>query len=172
MRSFFKVMAYCTLLWWGVSAGAQDLKIGYVNVERLQREAVPAKNALAKLQSEFEKREKDLMDAQARIKANADKLTKESPTLSESERARRQREILDQNRDFERRRREYQEDVNQRRSEELASLLERANRVIKQISEQEHYDLILQDAVIASPRIDITDKVIKAMNSPSVTGGK
>ena len=155
------------------SAQAQDLKIGYVNVERLQREATPAKAALSKLQVEFEKREKDLLEAQNRIKAAAERLEKESPTLAESERIRRQRELVEQNRDFERRRREYQEDLNQRRSEEVALLLERANKVIRQISDQERYDLIVQDAVFASPRVDITEKVIKALNAaPAAAVGK
>lgn len=152
---------------------AQELKVGYVNVERLQRESVPAKAALSKLQTEFEKREKDLLETQNRIKAAADKLDKDGITLAEAERARRQRDLVDQNRDFERRRREYQEDLNQRRSEEVAALLERANRVIKQLADQEHYDLIVQDAVFASPRIDITDKVVKALNAaPVVAPGK
>ena len=150
------------------SVRAEEVKIGYVNVERLQREAAPAKAALSKLQSEFEKREKDLLETQARIKTTADKLDKDAPTLAESERVRRQRDLVDQNRDFERRRREYQEDLNQRRSEEVAALLERANRVIRQIADQEHYDLIMQDAVFASPRMDITDKVIKALNAAPV----
>lgn len=147
------------------AALAQELKIGYVNVERLQRESTPARSALGKLQAEFEKREKDLVEVQNRIKQTADKLDKDSPTLSDSERTKRQRELVDQNRDFERRRREYQEDLNQRRSEEVSALLERANRVIRQISDQERYDLILQDVVYASTRVDITDKVIKALNS-------
>lgn len=146
-----------------VLAKAEDLKIGYVNVERLQRESNPAHAALLKLQTEFEKREKDLLETQTRIKQNADKLEKET-SLPDIERIRKQRELVDQNREFERRRREYQEDLNQRRSEEVSLLIEKANKIIKQISEQEHYDLILQDAVYASSKVDITEKVIKALN--------
>jgi len=68
------------------------------------------------------------------------------------------------NRDFQRKQREFREDLNQRRNEELAQVVEQANRVIRQIAEQEKYDIIFQDAVFASPRIDITDKVIKALD--------
>ena len=148
-------------------AAAQELKIGYVNSERVLREAVPAKAAQTKLEAEFSKREKDLNEQAARLKGAADKLEKEAPTLSEAERNRRQRELVEQDRDLQRKRREFQEDLNQRKNEELASVVERANRVVKQIYDGEKFDLILQgDAVIfVGPRVDITEKVIKALNA-------
>jgi outer membrane protein len=146
-------------------AQAQELKIGYVNSERILREAQPAKAAQAKLEAEFSKRQKELGDLGARLKAAADKLDKDAPTLSETERNRRQREIVEQDRDFQRKQREFQEDLTQRKNEELASVVERANRVIKQIFDQEKYDLILQDAVHWSARVDITKKVIDALNA-------
>jgi outer membrane protein len=146
-------------------AQAQELKIGYVNSERVMREANLAKAAQTKLEGEFGKREKDLADLGARLKAAADKLEKDAPTLAEAERSRRQRELVEQDREFQRKRREFQEDLNQRKNEELASVLERANKVIKQIFDQEKYDLILQDAVHWSPRVDITKKVIDALNA-------
>ena len=144
---------------------AQELKIGYVNSERVLREANPAKAAQAKLETEFGKREKDLADVANRLKASADKLDKDGPTLSEAERARRQRDLVEQDRDFQRKRREFQEDLNQRKNEELSTVVERANKVIKQIFDSEKYDLILQDAVHWSPRVDITKKVIDALNA-------
>ena len=147
------------------SAQAQELKIGYVNSERVLREANPAKAAQAKLETEFGKREKDLADQANKLKAAADKLEKEAPTLSEAEKSRRQRDLVEQDRDFQRKRREFQEDLNQRKNEELAAVVERANKVIKQIFDQEKYDLILQDAVHWSPRVDITKKVIDALNA-------
>ena len=147
------------------AAQAQDLKIGYVNSERVLREANPAKAAQAKLEAEFGKREKDLADIANRLKAAADKLDKESPTLSDAEKTRRQRDLVEQDRDFQRKRREFQEDLNQRKNEELSGVVERANKVIKQIFDQEKYDLILQDAVHWSPRVDITKKVIDALNA-------
>ncbi len=148
-----------------IAAQAQELKIGYVNSERVLREANPAKAAQAKLETEFSKREKDLADIAARLKAAADKLDKDGPTLAESERSRRQRDLVEQDRDFQRKRREFQEDLNQRKNEELSGVVERANKVIKQIFDSEKYDLILQDAVHWSPRVDITKKVIDALNA-------
>jgi len=144
---------------------AQDLRIGYVNSERVLREAAPAKAALARMESDFSKRDKDLNDQAAKLKASADKLEKDAPTLPEAERNRRQRDLLELDRDLQRKRREFQEDLNQRRNEETAGIVERANKVIKQIFEGEKYDLILQDVVFAGPRVDITDKVIKALNA-------
>ena len=152
-----------------VGASAEELKIGYVNSDRVLRDAVPAKAAQSKLEAEFSKREKDLTDAAARLKAASDKLDKDAPTLAEAERGRKQRELVDQDRELQRKRREFQEDLNQRKNEELAAVVERTNRVIKQIFETEKYDLILQEAVFWSPKVDITDKVIKALNA---SGGK
>ncbi|MBK6853544.1 MAG: OmpH family outer membrane protein [Burkholderiales bacterium] len=146
-------------------AQAQELKIGYVNSDRVLRDAAPAKAAQAKLEAEFGKREKDLNDAANKVKTAADKLDKDAPTLSETERGRRQRELVEQDRDIQRKRREFQEDLNQRKNEELAAVVERANKVIKQIYEQEKYDLVLQDAVFASTRVDITDKIIRLLNA-------
>lgn len=146
-------------------AQAQELKIGYVNSERVLREANPAKAAQAKLESEFGKREKELADVASKLKAASDKLDKDSPTLSEAERTRRQRELMDQDRDFQRKRREFQEDLNNRKNEELAAVVERANKVIKQIFDNEKYDVILQEVVFAGPRVDITSKVINALNA-------
>ena len=158
-----------SLLAFGASgASAQELKIGYVNSERVLRESNAAKAAQSKLETEFSRREKDLADVASRLKAASDKLEKEAPTLAEAERSRRQRELVEQDRDFQRKRREFQEDLNQRKNEELSAVVERANRVIKQVFEGEKYDLILQEAVFASSKIDITDKVIKALNAAPV----
>jgi outer membrane protein len=148
-----------------IAAQAQELKIGYVNSERVLREANAAKAAQAKLETEFSKRDKDLNDVAARLKAAADKLDKDAPTLSEADRARRQRELIEQDRDLQRKRREFNEDLNQRKNEELAGVVERANKVIKQIFDSEKYDLIIQDAVHWSARVDITKKVIDALNA-------
>ncbi|MDP3225182.1 MAG: OmpH family outer membrane protein, partial [Rubrivivax sp.] len=133
------LVAATMLATFAVSATAQELKIGYVNSEKVLREAVPAKAAQAKLEAEFGKRERDLNEAALRLKTAADKLDKDSPTLAETEKVRRQRELVEQDRDLQRKRREFQEDLNQRRNEELASVVERANRVIRQIFEAEKY---------------------------------
>ena len=149
---------------------AQELKIGYVNSERVLREANPAKAAQSKLASEFSQRERELNDLTGRLKAAADKLQKDEPTLSEAEKTRRQRELVEQDRDLQRKRREFQEDLTQRRNEELSAVVERANRAIKQIFDAEKYDLILQEVVFAGPRVDITEKVIRALNGPAPAG--
>ncbi|MDR7268355.1 outer membrane protein [Pelomonas saccharophila] len=144
---------------------AQELKIGYVNSERVLREANLAKAAQIKLETEFGKREKDLRDLETKLRGAAEKLEKDAPTLSEAERNRRQRDVVEQERDLQRKRREWQEDLNQRKNEELSTVVEKANRVIKQIFEAEKYDLILQDAIHFSARVDITKKVIDALNA-------
>jgi outer membrane protein len=167
--SFVKALAVAGMLALaGFGVQAQELKIGYVNSDRVLRDAVPAKAAQAKLETEFSKREKDLAEMANRLKATSDKLDKEGPTLAETERNRRQRDLVEQDREFQRKRREFQEDLSQRKNEELAAVVERANKVIKQIFESEKYDLILQEAVFAGPKIDITDKVIKALNAQGV----
>jgi outer membrane protein len=164
--SCLKVLAVAAVLASAAAASwAQELRIGYVNSDRVLRDAVPAKAAQAKLETEFSKREKELADFANRLKAAGDKLDKDAPTLAETERNRRQRDLVEQDREFQRKRREFQEDLSQRKNEELAAVVERANKVIKQIFETEKYDLILQEAVFAGPKIDITDKVIKALNA-------
>ncbi|MFN3861369.1 MAG: OmpH family outer membrane protein [Roseateles sp.] len=144
---------------------AQELKIGFVNSERVLREANLAKAAQIKLEAEFGKREKDLRELENKLRSAAEKLEKDAPTLSEAERNRRQREVLEQDRDLQRKKREWQEDLNQRKNEELSAVVERANKVIKQIFDNEKYDLILQDAIHFSPRVDITKKVIDTLNA-------
>ena len=148
-----------------VNAQAQEARIGFVSTERIFREAAPAKVATAKIEQEFSKREKELQDLASRLKGSSDKLDKDAAVLSESDRARRQRELSDLDKDFQRKQREFREDLNQRRNEELATVLERTNKVIKQIAEAEKYDIVFQEAVYISPRIDITDKVLKALNN-------
>ncbi len=149
-----------------VAAQAQEMmKIGYVNSERVLREANLAKAAQLKLEAEFGKREKELKDIEAKLRGAAEKLEKDAPTLAEAERNRRQRDLVESDRDLQRKKREWQEDLTQRKNEELSAVVERANRVIKQIFDAEKYDLILQDAIHFSARVDITKKVIDALNA-------
>jgi outer membrane protein len=159
------LLAWVFLVCATTSVWSQELKIGYVNSDLVLRDAVPAKTALTKLQSEFAKREKDLADMGNRLKSAGEKFDKDQANLMESDKVRRQRELVEQDREFQRKRREFQEDLSQRRNEELASVVERANKVIKQIAEQEKFDLIVQEVIFASARIDLTDKVIRALNA-------
>ncbi len=143
-------------------------KIGFVNTERILRDAAPAKAAQAKLETEFSKRDRELQEVGTRLKQLAERLERDAMVMSEAERTRRQREAADIDKDFQRRQREFREDLNQRRNEELSQVVERANRVIRQIAEREKFDLILQEAVYASGRIDITDLVLQALSDPAV----
>ncbi|WP_414654511.1 OmpH family outer membrane protein [Ideonella sp.] len=165
IMSLSKTLVAAAALSLAAGIHAQELKIGYVNSERVLREAAPAKAAQAKLEAEFKKRETELADQGNRLRGAMEKLEKEGPTLPESERTRRQRDLADQDRDFQRKRRELLEDLNQRKNEELSAVVERANKVIKQIFEQEKYDLILQEVIFAGPRVDITKKVVDALNA-------
>jgi outer membrane protein len=144
---------------------APHSKFGFVNTERILRDAAPAQRAQKKIEAEFKKRDDELAKIAEQLKRMQDELDKNSVTMSESQRRNREREFGELNRDFQRKQREFREDLNQRRNEELAQVVESANRVIRQIAEQEKYDIIFQDAVFAAPRIDITDKVIKALES-------
>lgn len=150
------------------AASAQELKLGVVNSDRILRDSQPAKVAMQKLEGEFSKRDKELQEAGSRLKQNAERFEKDGPVMGEADRVRRQRELAEMDREFQRKQREFREDFNQRRNEELQGLLERTNRIIRQIAEQEKYDLILQEAVYFNPRIDITERVLRVLNN----GGK
>jgi outer membrane protein len=146
-------------------AQAQELKIGLVNSEKILKEINIAKQAQERIEAEFSKRDKEVLDMGNRARVMAEKLEKDSPVLAEAERNRRQRELTELDRDWQRKRRELGEDLNQRRNEEFAGIQERIIRAIKQLAEAEKFDLIVQDAVYFSNRVDITDRVIRLMNA-------
>ena len=164
--SFYKpVLVAVALAGFAGLGHAQDFKMGFVNTERIFREANTAKQAQSKLEQEFSRREKELVDAGSALKTASEKLEREAPTLSESQRTSRQKQLVEQDRDFQRKRREFQEDLNSRKNEEQQVVVERANRAVRQVAEAEKYDVILQEAVYINPKHDITDKVIKALNA-------
>ncbi|KAA0910994.1 OmpH family outer membrane protein [Pusillimonas sp. ANT_WB101] len=142
---------------------AQATKIGFVSTERILRDSKPAKAAQAKIEAEFKKRDTELQSLANQLRSEAQKLDKDAPVISESDRIKRQRKLADLDSDLQRKRREFQEDFNRRRNEEFSSIVERADAAIKKIAEAQGYDLILQDAVTVSPRVDITDQVMKAL---------
>jgi outer membrane protein len=146
-------------------AQADEIRIGFINTDRIFKEANTAKQAQTKLEQEFSKREKDLEASGSSLKSAVEKFEREAPTLSESQRLARQKQLGEQDRDFQRKRREFQEELNARKNEEFQQVLERANRVIKQVAEAEKYDLVLQEAVYINPKHDITDKVLKVINA-------
>ncbi|GAB4402207.1 MAG: OmpH family outer membrane protein [Rhodoferax sp.] len=165
-----------SILRWGVSLAvlacglglqAQEMRIGFVNTERVLREAAAAKAAQSKLEQEFSKREKEITELNNSLKSMADKLEREAATLSESQRQARQKQLVELDRDLKRKSREFQEDLNARKNEELQLVIQRANKVIKDLAVAEKYDFIFQDAVYVNPAHDVTDKVIKALNVPA-----
>jgi len=146
------------------AAHAADYKLGFVNTERLFREAAPAKRAQQKIEKEFSARDNEMQKLSKQVRDLQTTLDRDGPTMGDAERRNKERDLANQMRDLQRMQREYREDLNLRRNEELASVQERANKVIQQIAEAEKFDLIIQDPVVyASQRIDITDKVIKAL---------
>jgi outer membrane protein len=162
---FMRYLVASSLLTIGMPLWAEDFRVGFINTDRIFREANTAKVAQTKLEQEFSKREKDLVDLGNSLKTNSEKLERDLPTLSETQRTTKQRQLADQDREFQRKRREFQEDLNARKNEELQMVLEKANKVVKQVAEAEKYDLILQEAVYINPKHDITEKVIKAINT-------
>ena len=165
MRKLQSVVLLALLAVAGASAAQVEGKIGFVNLDRILRDAAPAQAAQKKIEQEFSKRDQELARMAENLKRMQDTLEKNGMTMSESERRTREREFGEMNREFQRKQREFREDFNQRRNEELSGILERANRAVRQIAESEKFDIIFQEAVYASPRIDITDKVIRAIDS-------
>ena len=147
------------------AVAAAEFKIGFIDAERINRESAPAELASKRLEKEFAPRAQELQKRETQIKSLQAQLEKEGLTLSESDRRTKEQELGRLSLDFQRLQREYREDLNLRRNQELQALFERANRVIKQIAESEKYDLIVQEAVYRSPRLDITDRVLKALSA-------
>jgi outer membrane protein len=165
VKSLLLALAGCVLLVNGSVAVSQELKIGFVSTERVFREAAPAVEALKRLEKEFAPREAEIKDVTEKGRALKEKLEKESMTMSASERRNNETELGRLSRERQRLEREFREELNLRKNEELAAVLQRANKVIQEIAEKEKFDLILQEAVYRSPRLDITDKVIEALDN-------
>ena len=163
MKKWILLLAACGIAF-PATAQLVALKIGFVNTERVFREASPAKRAQQKLEKEFAVRNAELAKIEKQGRDMQSELERDNVTMTEAVRRDKERQLADVSRNFQRLQREIREDLNLRRNEELAAVQERATRVINQIAEQEKFDLILQEAVFASGRIDITDKVIKALS--------
>jgi outer membrane protein len=158
---FKRLLPVLPLLLASTFTTAAEMKIGYVNTERVYREAAPALNAQKKLEREFASREAELKKLAARGKELEAQLAKGKP--SDGERRAMERELASVDREYQAKSRDFREDLNQRRNEEFAAVQERANRVIKQLAEREQFDLILQDVVYVSGKMDITPKVLKEL---------
>ena len=167
MKKQFKNYLVGALMLAGLTgyAAADELKVGFINTDKVFRESNMAIAAQNKLQGEFSKREKELVDAGNSLKSDADKFDRDSTTMSEAQRVTRQRQLMDQDRELQRKRQEFQEDVKNRKNDEFKLVLDKANKVIKQMAETEKYDVILQQVAFINPKHYVTDKVIKAMNA-------
>jgi outer membrane protein len=146
------------------SAQAVPSRIGFVYTERLMSESKLAKAADAKIQAEFSKRQKLVDDMSQKFRQAREKFDDEAPKLSDLDRTKRTRELLDMEKDLQRMQREYSEDLFQRKNEERAAIAQKAYKLIEQVAEQDHLDVVLQESVWASPRIDITDKILKLLD--------
>ena len=165
MKKFTRSVVVASLLA-GLSFSAfAEFKAGFVNTDRIFREANAAKSAQTKLEQEFSKREKELISLRDNLKRSSEAFERDAPTMAESQRIAKQRDLVDQDREFQRKSREFQEDLGNRKNEELTRVLEQANKVVQQVAESEQYDVILQEAVYVNPKHDITEKVIKALNA-------
>src|SRR5690242_17060126 len=133
------------LMGWALAASAQMPKIGFVNTERVFREAAPAKRAQQKLEREFAARNAELAKLEKQGRDLQAELEKDNLAMTDSVRREKERQLADVSRSFQRLQRELREDLNQRRNEALAGVQESATRVINQIAEQERFDLILQE---------------------------
>ncbi len=157
-------LGWCAMASVQAQTAVQASRIAWISPERIYNESKLAKLAGEKLAEEFKTREKAVQEMAGRLKASSEKLEKDMPALGEVDRARRQREVFELDKEFQRRQREFREDLNQRTNEERAQIAEKTTRIIKQMANVEGFDIVLQDAVWASPRIDITDKVLAALD--------
>jgi outer membrane protein len=145
-------------------AMAAEMKIGYVNTQRIFRDAPAAQKAAKKIEAEFSKRDQELQRMAKQLQSLQEGLEKNAVTMTDSDRRNKERELNDLSRDFQRKQREFREDLNLRQNEENAAIIEKANKAIKQIAEADKYDLIVQDVVWVNPKLDITEKVIKSLS--------
>ncbi len=163
MSKLFKTVVAAALLSGMATALAGEIRIGYVDTERILRESLPAVKVAQKIEKEFAVRDQALKKLAGQVRDLQDYLEKKGVGLSAAERRGKERELSNLSAELQREQREFREDLNLRKNEELSMLLDRANKVIQNIAEGEKYDLILQEAVYRNPKIDITDKVLKAL---------
>ncbi len=140
-------------------------RIGFVNAERLFSEAEASKTAQNKLKNEFSGRERQLAAQANTLQKAIEQFEREAPKMTEAQREAKQQQLMAQDDEFQRKRQEFQEDLNNRRNDELQRFIQKANKAIEQTARQEQYDVIIQEAAYINSRIDITDKVLRALNA-------
>lgn len=170
-----KMMSKAGLLLWLLAVPAvqaADFKVGVVDTERVLRESAPAVKAEHKIEKEFSGRDLEIKKLAKQAKDLQSLLEKDGGSLSDADHRNKERELTAMNVNLQRLQREFREDLNLRKNEELAVVLEQANKAIQSIAETEKYDLVLQEAVYRNPKIDITDKVIKYLDKTDSKDGK
>jgi outer membrane protein len=161
----FKQLAVSLILVsaYAVAPALAETKIGFVNTEKLLREAPLSVAAQKKLEREFASRDQELQKLAKQARDLQAQLDKDGVTMSDSERKTKERDLGNLNRDLQRQGREFREDLNLRRNEELGQIQERARKAVQDIAKAEKFDLIVEHAVYVDPKSDITDRVMKAL---------
>ena len=154
-----------------VCFAAAELKIGVVNMERILRESKTAIEASDRLNAEGQRRQEEIEGISRRFKARLERFEKDAPSMTESERVQERRSLAEMERDVTRRSREAREEFNQRRNEEVLLLQNRAGRVVQELAKKEQFDLVLYEFFYASDRVDLTSRVIEALDR-DITLGK
>lgn len=164
MSNKFKVLFFAGLITLAANLNAAELKVGYVQVDKILQEAPQTAESGKKLEREFSPRSLELDKTQKQIRDIEASLDKEGVTISETERRNKERDVSNLKIEFQRKQRELREDINLRKNEELSSLQDRINKAVQTVSETEGYDLVVYGGVaFASKKIDITDKVLKLL---------
>lgn len=146
------------------SAAAAELKVGYVQVDKILQEAPQTSESGKKLEREFNPRTQELDRMQKQIKEQESALDKDALTMSETDRRNRERDVQNLKIEFQRKQRELREDINLRKNEELSTLQDRINKAVTSVAETEGYDMVIYSGVAyASKKVDITDKVLKIL---------
>ncbi|HEX5363270.1 MAG TPA: OmpH family outer membrane protein [Gallionella sp.] len=173
MKEMIKAAMLALLLGIG-AAQAGDFKVGVVDTERVLRESAPAIKAEKRIEKEFSGRDQEIKKLMKQAKELQTMLEKDAGSLSDADHRNKERELTAMNVNLQRMQREFREDLNLRKNEELAIVLEQANKAVQAIAEAEKYDLILQEAVYRNAKIDITEKVIKylAIDRATAKDGK
>ena len=146
-------------------AYAEAYKIGVLNIEQILRQSKAAQAAQARIEQEFKARDADLSRKEQDVQAAAAAFAKDRPTLSADEAARRERDVDTRTRDVQRMRQQFAEDLRARQFDELDKLKARLDQVLTKYAKDNHFDLILQDAAFVGPAVNITDDVIKALET-------
>jgi len=147
-----------------------ETKIGYVDFQRLADESPQMKVVRDAMQAEFGPKQRELQTEAQNGKARQDKLTKDAATMSDDQKARAEKELRDLQRDLERKNAELQDDFNARRNEEMSRLQKSLVEEVRAYAKAQNYDLIVAEAIYATPALDITPQILSALQAHSGAG--